>query len=193
MAQPCKLYLTRMRRNKESLSAGGLSAATWRLRSSTAAPSTQMGASRRALRRTCRADRAVVLRAAGGVRGLSNPFPSGRFGRAGVETSGPDGRRPAIVRRLAQPRFRRFFALAASSGDHRAATLEIAVDLLPAPAPGMMFAHQGCGGVDGALIVRALSILVETLSQIRNRPARLHTGRLSAEAHCTRRSRGECR
>ena len=45
--------------------------------------------------------------------------------------------------------------------------LEKVVDLLSAPAPGMMLAHQRPGGVDGALIVRVLSISVETLSQIR--------------------------
>ena len=45
--------------------------------------------------------------------------------------------------------------------------LEIIIDLLPAPLPGMMFAHQGRGGVNGALIVRVLSISIETLSQIR--------------------------
>src|ERR1700684_1675301 len=45
--------------------------------------------------------------------------------------------------------------------------LEIAVDLLPASSPGMMFAHQGRGGVNGALIVRVLSISIEALGQIR--------------------------
>src|ERR1700679_929770 len=45
--------------------------------------------------------------------------------------------------------------------------LEKVVDLLPAPRPGMMFAHQGRGGVNGVLIVRVLSISIETLSQIR--------------------------
>ena len=46
--------------------------------------------------------------------------------------------------------------------------LEIVVDLLPAPPPGMMFAHQGRGRVNGTLIVRVLSILIETLGQIRS-------------------------
>src|ERR1700684_4350476 len=45
--------------------------------------------------------------------------------------------------------------------------LEIAVDLLPAPPPRMVFAHQGCGGVNGALIVWILSISIEALGQIR--------------------------
>jgi hypothetical protein len=49
----------------------------------------------------------------------------------------------------------------------RAAMLEKVVDLLSAPAPGMMLAHQRPGGVNGALIVRVLSISVETLGQIR--------------------------
>src|ERR1700722_16336004 len=49
----------------------------------------------------------------------------------------------------------------------RAAMLEKVVDLLSAPAPRMMLAHQRSGGVDGALIVRVLSIAVETFGQIR--------------------------
>src|SRR5271156_1080760 len=45
--------------------------------------------------------------------------------------------------------------------------LKIAVDLLPAPPPRMMLAHQSCGGVNGALIVWVLSISIEALGQIR--------------------------
>ena len=89
-------------------------------------------------------------------------------------------RRPAIVHFLTRRRGDR--ALSGGQGRRniraisrfwhqveiqRAAMLEIIIDLLPAPLPGMMFAHQGRGGVNGALIVRVLSISIETLSQIR--------------------------
>ena len=42
--------------------------------------------------------------------------------------------------------------------------LEKVVDLLSAPAPGMMLGHQRPGGVNGALIVRVLSISIETFT-----------------------------
>ena len=50
---------------------------------------------------------------------------------------------------------------------HQTAMLKKVVDLLPAPSPRMMFAHQ-LHGVDSVLIVvRVLSVLIEALSQIR--------------------------